>query len=219
MLERILLFIIVAINLLFLIIACYFLFTNKNVKSFFKQIWKNCFAKTRIDHLEYRNFAQQLAGVLNRLSYDVVGGLIVIEQKNDLSDYVKLGYSVQAKFSSEFTTNIFYNKSSPLHDGGMIVRKNEIISVASYFPVTKQHLGSVFGARHRAALGISEVTDALAFVVSETSGNISCARKGELTALSKNNQKLANQIYDLLLNKKSLNTDIDLIIHNTLEKK
>ncbi|MDQ0513759.1 diadenylate cyclase [Mycoplasmoides fastidiosum] len=204
---------------IFLCAGIVFFFRNKKVQYVFRQIVRLFLQKRKIDYLEYKNFSNQLAGVLTRLSKDVVGGLIVVEQKDDLTDYVKLGYSVRAKFSSEFATNIFYNKLSPLHDGGMIVRNTEIISVSSYFPVTKQHLESSFGARHRAAVGISETTDALAFVVSETTGNISYAQKGKIKMLAKTANKLTNQIYELLVNNNPSDLVSDeIIIQGTLEK-
>lgn len=210
---------IVSINIAIFLLIVVIFFINEHVRTSIKNFFRK-FKKQKIDFLESKNFARQLAGVLIRLSHDVIGGLIVVEKKSNLNDYVNLGYAVRARFSSEFVANIFYNKASPLHDGGIIVREFEIISVSSYFPVTKTNLDTNYGARHRAAIGVTEISDAIAFVVSETTAKISYCQNGKLESLSQSVDKLTIQIYELLtLNKISNRGTNEVIINNTLEEK
>lgn len=209
--------IILIINIIFLIGWTTFLISNKRLLLKIKSFFLKLFGKKTLNFIQMKDFSHQLGGVLIRMSNDVVGCLIVIECKDKLNDYVKLGYPVLSAFSSEFLVNVFYNKSSPLHDGGVIIRDREIIAVSSYFPMTQRNLAVSYGARHRAAVGISEETDAIAFVVSETSGKISYAQKGQINTLDNNLETITKQIYALLTKNNSDYQGEELIISNDLE--
>jgi diadenylate cyclase len=130
------------------------------------------------------SFIRSLTSTLLRLSESKIGAIIVIENKDSLEEYINIGYKILASFSPELVVSMLFNKHSPLHDGAIIVRDTEIVSVSSYLPITSQVLNVGYGARHRAAYGLSEKTDSHCFVVSETSGNISYFKKGKLTLLS-----------------------------------
>lgn len=111
---------------------------------------------------------------------DKVGGLIVFENDTMLGDIVSTGTVVDATASKELIQNIFYPKS-PLHDGAMIVRGDKIYAAGCILPLTKKpDIASDLGTRHRAAIGITEISDAVVFVVSEETGAISCATNGSL---------------------------------------
>jgi len=116
-----------------------------------------------------------------QLSQNYIGALIIIERVTKIGDIVNTGTQMDAMLSSELLVNIFTPKT-PLHDGAVIVRDNTIKAAACYLPLTQNAgLSRELGTRHRAALGITEVSDAVAVVVSEESGKISYAHSGGLT--------------------------------------
>ncbi|MCL2396668.1 MAG: diadenylate cyclase CdaA [Defluviitaleaceae bacterium] len=121
------------------------------------------------------------------------GALIVIEQQVPLGDLEGTGVAIDALVTSQLLINIFEH-NTPLHDGAVLVRENRVKAATCILPLTTEHLSSDLGTRHRAAVGISEVSDAYAVVVSEESGYISIAKEGKLYRnLSE------NQIKDMLL--------------------
>lgn len=108
------------------------------------------------------------------------GALIVIEQEQPLNEYERTGIDVDALISSQLLINIFEH-NTPLHDGAVIVRGNRIISATCYLPLSdNMALSKELGTRHRAGVGISEVTDSLTVIVSEENGKISVAYGGQL---------------------------------------
>lgn len=108
------------------------------------------------------------------------GALIVIEQEQSLSEYERTGIDVDALISSQLLINIFEH-NTPLHDGAVIVRGNRVISATCYLPLSdNMALSKDLGTRHRAGVGISEVTDSLTVIVSEETGKISVAYGGQL---------------------------------------
>ncbi|MGP4076763.1 diadenylate cyclase CdaA [Halobacillus sp. K22] len=109
-----------------------------------------------------------------------IGALITIERDTGMGDYVETGIRVGGHLSSELLTNIFI-PNTPLHDGAVILKNDEIVAAACYLPLSESpFISKELGTRHRAAMGISEVTDALTIVVSEETGAISCTKNGEL---------------------------------------
>ena len=109
------------------------------------------------------------------------GALIVIAQNDLLTEYENTGIEVDAVVSSQLLINIFEH-NTPLHDGAVIVRGNRISSATCYLPLSdNMQLSKALGTRHRAGVGISEATDAMTLIVSEETGKISVAYKGELT--------------------------------------
>ena len=108
------------------------------------------------------------------------GALIVIEQNQSLSEYERTGIDVDGIVTSQLLINIF-EKNTPLHDGAVIVRGNRITSATCYLPLSdNMALSKDLGTRHRAGVGISEATDSMTVIVSEETGKISVAYKGEL---------------------------------------
>lgn len=114
------------------------------------------------------------------LAKNKTGALIVIEQDILLTDYEKTGIPVDAIITSQLLINIFEH-NTPLHDGAVIIRGDRIVSATCYLPLSdNMQISKELGTRHRAAVGISEVTDTMTLVVSEETGNVSIAIAGEL---------------------------------------
>ena len=108
------------------------------------------------------------------------GTLIVLEGKTGLKEYINTGTRLDAVVSEELLGNLFF-KNSPLHDGAVIIRGNRIAAAGCIMPLSdNRDIDSAFGTRHRAALGISEVSDAIALIVSEETGGVSVAKNGKL---------------------------------------
>ena len=116
-----------------------------------------------------------------KLSRRRVGALIVFEQKTGLKDVIDNGISLDARISAGLLENIF-EPNTPLHDGAVVIRGTKIMSAACILTLTESRsIGHDLGTRHRAALGVSEMTDAVVLIVSEETGIISVARGGKLT--------------------------------------
>lgn len=114
------------------------------------------------------------------MSKSKTGALIVVQRKLPLTDFEETGDIIDAKINMRLIENIFF-KNSPLHDGAMIIANHKIVSVGCILPVSHDmNIPKNLGLRHRAALGMSQVTDALCIVVSEETGNISVAMDGQL---------------------------------------
>ena len=112
------------------------------------------------------------------------GALILITRKNNLDDIVATGVIVNADISNPLIENIFF-KNSPLHDGAMIIRNNRITAARCILPVTqKTNIPGHYGLRHRSAIGVTEVNDCIALVVSEETGNISMVLGGNICTIN-----------------------------------
>jgi len=107
------------------------------------------------------------------------GALIVITKQNELKQFVDTGDTIDAAISTSLIENIFF-KNSPMHDGAIIITNNRIVAAKCILPVSKQKLSNSAGLRHRAAMGITEISDCVAIVVSEETGNISYSSKGNM---------------------------------------
>lgn len=103
-----------------------------------------------------------------------VGALIIIKQSNDLGIVEESGISIDAKVSTALLENIFF-KNAPLHDGGVVISGDRVVAAKCVLPSTQQEVPKAYGMRHRAALGMSEVSDAIIIAVSEETGGISVA--------------------------------------------
>ncbi len=119
-----------------------------------------------------------------RLSAKRHGALIVLQRTNDLQEYIRTGVRMDAEVTPELLLQIFY-PNTPLHDGAVIISKNEITAAACVMPLSSSGIlnrtpDRQMGLRHRAALGISEVSDAITLVVSEETGSISIAHAGRM---------------------------------------
>lgn len=123
---------------------------------------------------------QEIVRATIEMSKVKTGALIVLEREVPLGEYERTGIPVDAKMSSQLMINIFEH-NTPLHDGAVIVRNNRIVSATCYLPLSDSlEIAKELGTRHRAAVGISEVSDSVTVVVSEETGGISIAQGGRI---------------------------------------
>ena len=137
---------------------------------------------------EREQLVEQLFEATITLSKQRIGALISIEQSQSLQDYIRTGIEVNANVSKELLCSIFMT-TTPLHDGAVIIQGDRIVCASAYFPPTSVNLSSRYGARHRAALGIAEVSDALTIVVSEETSAISIAENGRIFSVDEKQLK------------------------------
>ena len=126
------------------------------------------------------DFIVEICKGIANMSSKNVGALIVIERNTKLADIVESGTKLNSKISSEVIETIFF-PNSPLHDGAIIIREGLIEAAGCFLPLSYQNIDKSLGTRHRAALGISEISDAAVIVVSEESGIISLVVNGKMT--------------------------------------
>ena len=121
--------------------------------------------------------------VTNAVSYMAkrrIGALITLEKETGMGDYIETGIQMDSMLTSELLINLFI-PNTPLHDGAVIIHKKRIAAAACYLPLSESpFISKELGTRHRAALGVSEVTDSITIVVSEETGAISVTKNGEL---------------------------------------
>ncbi len=140
----------------------------------------------------------QVCKAVGSMSKAKTGALIVFENKTMLGDIIKTGTEIDACISSEMVSNLFFPKS-PLHDGAVVIRDNRIMAAGCILPLTaNRNLGSELGTRHRAAIGISENSDAVTVVVSEETGIISLTYHGKITR-DYNIQSLQQELYNIFV--------------------
>jgi diadenylate cyclase len=123
--------------------------------------------------------AEIIAEAADALAKTKTGALIVIERSTKLGEHLSHGVILNADMSSLLIRNVFFNKA-PMHDGAMIIRDRRVYAAGCYLPLSNADVNKDLGTRHRAALGLSEVSDAIVVVISEETGTISIAIDGEL---------------------------------------
>ena len=129
---------------------------------------------------EREKMVYEIVNALDYLKKNKIGALIVLERDYSLAEYIEPATKLYADITSELLISIFW-KNNPLHDGGAIIQGNKITCAGSVFPTsTNQNISKRLGTRHRAALGISEVSDCIAVIVSEETGRVSIAMQSEL---------------------------------------
>lgn len=140
----------------------------------------------------------EMIRAVNLLSKHKSGALLVVERETGLNDYIETGIKLDGVVSVEFLSNIFV-PNTPLHDGAAIIRGDRVVAAGCFLPLTDSpYLSSQLGTRHRAALGITEISDAVVIIVSEETGTISVAEEGKLTRYLDENT-LRETLEDLLI--------------------
>ncbi|MCG2725798.1 MAG: diadenylate cyclase CdaA [Elusimicrobia bacterium] len=148
---------------------------------------------------EYK-FIKEMISALKAASNTGMGMIIVLEQDMGLKDIMDTGIMINGEVSKELLLTVFFNKTQ-LHDGAVIISNNRLIAAGCILPLTEQkELSMVFGMRHRAAIGLSEICDSIIIVVSEETGQIALARNGKLQQ-SVDIDKLENMLYTLYRSK------------------
>lgn len=144
------------------------------------QTFSSFISQKKTGNEKTEHWVMEIVLACKELSKKKMGALIVLENKVRLDEYIKSGETLDAKISGQLIQNVFF-KNSPLHDGAMIISAERIKAAACILPVAHDdNLPKEMGLRHRAALGISHVSDAKAIVVSEETGRISLAYYGEI---------------------------------------
>lgn len=133
---------------------------------------------------DYEKVFQEIAKAVDYLTRTRTGALITVEKSMLLDDIIKNGKPINAPVTSELLTTIFY-KGTTLHDGAVVIRDDMIIAASVYYIASTKPLSGKVGSRHRAGLGISEITDSVTIVVSEETGRISIAYKGNLQPVNR----------------------------------
>lgn len=139
------------------------------------------FARTLLEEEEERKrLLEAFSKSVNYMAKRRIGALIAIEKETGLNEYIETGTPLDSKVTSELLINIFI-PNAPLHDGAVILQRNRIAAASCYLPLSESpFISKELGTRHRAALGLSEVSDAVIIIVSEETGAISLATEGDL---------------------------------------
>ena len=131
--------------------------------------------------MDAKSIVDGIAAAVANMSKTRVGALIVIEKNTGINEIIETGIWLDARLTRELLENIFV-PNTPLHDGAVVIRGDRVAAAGCFLPLTENpNLSKQLGTRHRAALGISESSDALAIIVSEETGVISMASGGRLT--------------------------------------
>jgi diadenylate cyclase len=128
------------------------------------------------------------------------GALMVIERETKLGEIIKTGTAIDASTSTQLIMNLFYNKA-PLHDGAVLFRASRVLAAGCVLPLTNSNLAGDLGTRHRAAIGVTEISDSIVVVVSEETGIISVAMEGKL------NRRITSETLTAILQKNLLPDD------------
>jgi len=130
---------------------------------------------------ELSRLLDHITEAAEELSKNRIGALMVLEKQTGLNEYIETGVKIGGNVTVELLLNIFV-PNTPLHDGAVIIRNDKIVAAGCYLPLTENpNLSKELGTRHRAALGVTEESDAVAIIVSEETGVISVAKEGKLT--------------------------------------
>ncbi len=199
------------------------------IRSVLERLGKtNVFSRmTTLTGNEKENLVDQIVTATMLLSQDQTGALISIEQSHTLEDFIATGTKLNSDVTAELLTSLFVT-STPLHDGAVIIQGDKIACASAYFPPTNLDLPSRYGARHRAAIGISEITDAVTIVVSEETGAISITESGKITTVNRKQLRdyllrvICGEETDMVASRKQRLNDMaarDVIIDDTAETK
>ena len=136
--------------------------------------------------IDQTTMIKEITEAVASLSKTKTGALITFERKDSLDEYIKTGTIINSPITKELIQTIFY-PGTRLHDGAIVIRDNLIVSASVYYTPTTKPLSGKYGASHRAAMGISEITDSVTIIVSEETGRISIAADGTLVPIALDN--------------------------------
>lgn len=167
--------IIILISILTIVLVIFFILFIPLIFNLYKKILSDK-KQNNIGTSSKIRLINQLREAVEFLSDNKIGAIITIEN-NDKIDHLRTdGVRLDANISASLIISIF-NKYSPLHDGAIVIRNGKIVYAATYYKITKKSVDNKYGARHRAAMGISEISDATTIVVSEETGKVIITRK------------------------------------------
>ncbi|MEW5894776.1 MAG: diadenylate cyclase CdaA [Candidatus Omnitrophota bacterium] len=151
-----------------------------------------------MEESEIQALVDHVTAAAYKMSKNRIGCLIAIERETRLTTYIESGVQIDGKVSAEFLQSIFM-PHSPLHDGGVIIRQDRALAASCLFPLSdNENFSKIIGTRHRAALGLTEQTDAVVVVVSEETGEISVAEDGRFIPIV-NRERLINILKNIML--------------------
>jgi diadenylate cyclase len=155
------------------------------------------FARASAEDQDISHRINEVIKAVNYLSRRKIGALIVFERNTGLNDYMESGIKMESRLSSELLINVFI-PNTPLHDGAVIVRGNQILAAGCYLPLSENpFISKELGTRHRAGIGVSEVSDAISVIVSEETGQVSLAIDGQVVRDIKE-ESLISKLFDEL---------------------
>lgn len=163
-------------------LAAVVIMNQSELKEFFGSLFRKKMSKGAQKVYDRHAICQKVALAVETLSKNKVGALITFEKNTLLSEIVKSGTILNAPVTPELLVTIFY-PGTRLHDGAVVIRRDLILAASVYYTPTTRPLTGKFGSRHRAAIGISEITDSVTVVVSEETGRVSLAYHGELISV------------------------------------
>jgi uncharacterized protein (TIGR00159 family) len=150
-----------------------------DIRRALSSVGRGSFLKERGDSVSA--LVEELVTATEVLSEKRIGALIVIEREVEVENHLEVGTQIDAKVTSELITSIFL-PYSPIHDGAVIIQKEKLTKAGCFLPLSRNpELGKTLGTRHRAAIGLSEITDAVVLVVSEETGSVSLVCDGKIT--------------------------------------
>ena len=155
---------------------------------------------SNIESTQLSQMIDEIIRAVRTMSKKRVGALIVFERKTGINEMIESGIKMESHISSELLMNIF-TPNSPLHDGAVIIRGEQIMAAGCYLPLSENpFISKELGTRHRAAIGVSEVSDAISLIVSEETGQISLSING-LIVRDINEESLISKLHDELSHK------------------
>ena len=175
--------------LIFLFSVLVYVFVEFNmidIKALIDNLFKFKQKKSLPSKDENQKVYQEINEAVGYLSKTKTGAIITLEKKQNLNEFMKNGVEINAPISSELIMTIFF-QGTRLHDGAIVIRNGVIVSASVYYTPTTKPMAGKYGSRHRAAIGISEISDSVTIVVSEETGRISIAYGGELEAVFHDN--------------------------------
>ena len=169
---------------IFVVVLTLFLFANiSEIRKYIVLPQTQGKKKQEVIKYSKENLYRIIDDAVHSLSRTKTGGIMTFERSTNLDDILKNGTVINAPVSQELLETIFY-EGTRLHDGAVVIRDNMIVAASVYFTPTTKALTGKYGSRHRAAIGISEISDAITVVVSEETGRVSIAHNGTIEPIS-----------------------------------
>lgn len=174
------------------------------------QWFKKLFSFTKTSQLKSDKEVSAICRSVFEMSKVKTGALIVLQQNDDLTNIIDSGIRIDGAISSQLIINIF-EKNTPLHDGAVVIVNNIIVAATCYLPMSENlSISKELGTRHRAGLGLSEVTDAFTIIVSEETGSVTVAYRGQLIPVS-DEKLLANELYQTVYKTETQTNNNDIL--------
>jgi len=151
------------------------------LRKMLEEIGRGTLWRPRMGSEEAERLSHEITAALMHMKGNKIGAIIVLQKDTGLKEYWRTAVKLEAEISQELIVSIFW-KGSPLHDGAMIINRESLVAASCYLPLSdNSDISRRYGTRHRAALGITEVSDAIALVVSEERGEVTLANNGHLS--------------------------------------